>query len=223
MKKPFYFVLFVLLIASLACNFSSILPSTGGGTNSNVLFQDDFSNSSSGWDTVRDAEGVTDYENGGYRIYINKTTYSFWSNPGLGSSLPGDLRIEVDATKTAGPDVNDFGVVCRYTLSNEKANFYQFVVTSDGYVGIVKVTQSDQQVITKGEKLIESSAVNKGNASNKIRAECIGSTLTLYVNGSQVDSVTDTSFTSGDVGLIAGTYEEAGTDVLFDNFVVTKP
>jgi hypothetical protein len=38
-----------------------------------------------------------------------------------------------------------------------------------------------------------------------------------------VDSVPDTSFTSGDVGLIAGTYEEAGTDVLFDNFVVTKP
>jgi hypothetical protein len=222
MKKPFYFALLALLAASLACSLGNVAPS-GGGTDSNVLFQDDFSSTSTGWDSVRDAEGVTDYENGGYRIYINKTSFSFWANPGLGSSLPGDLRIEVDATKSAGPDVNDFGVICRYSLVDEKANFYQFVVTSDGYVGIVKVTQSDQQVITAGEQLLESSAVNKGNASNKIRAECIGSTLTLYVNGSQVDSVTDTSFTSGDVGLIAGTYEEAGTDVLFDNFVVTKP
>lgn len=221
MKKQVFFALVALLVTSLACSFGS--NTTGGGADSNILFQDDFSSSSSGWDTIRDTEGITDYENGSYRIMVNKPSFSFWSNPGLGDKLPGDVRVEVEVTKTAGPDVNDFGVICRYKTENDLANFYQFVVTSDGYVGIVKVSASDQTVLTSGGKLIESTAVNKSAAMNRIRAECVGSALTLYVNGQQVDSVTDTSFTTGDVGLIAGTYEESGTDMLFDNFIVTKP
>ena len=33
----------------------------------------------------------------------------------------------------------------------------------------------------------------------------------------------DETFTTGDVGLIAGTFDAAGTDIRFDNFVVSKP
>jgi hypothetical protein len=36
-------------------------------------------------------------------------------------------------------------------------------------------------------------------------------------------SVTDSTLTSGDVGLLASTYDEAGVDILFDNFIVTVP
>jgi hypothetical protein len=42
------------------------------------------------------------------------------------------------------------------------------------------------------------------------------------VNGQQVLSATDSSLTSGDIGLIAGTYDEGNVDVLFDNLVVTS-
>jgi hypothetical protein len=35
--------------------------------------------------------------------------------------------------------------------------------------------------------------------------------------------VSDSDFASGDVGLLAGTYDEVGTDIHFDNFVVRKP
>jgi hypothetical protein len=47
--------------------------------------------------------------------------------------------------------------------------------------------------------------------------------LTLYVNGDQVYSVEDASYASGDVGLIAGTFEETGADIRFDNFTVREP
>ena len=74
------------------------------------------------------------------------------------------------------------------------------------------------------ETLIEHSAVNMGNAQNHIRADCIGDTLTLYVNGQQVSTVQDAAFTSGgDVGIFAGTYDTPGADIHFDNFVVTAP
>jgi hypothetical protein len=68
-----------------------------------------------------------------------------------------------------------------------------------------------------------SDAINQGAATNHIRADCVGSTLTLYANGTQIDQQTDTDFSTGDVGLLAGTYTQTGTDILFDNFVVMKP
>ena len=68
-----------------------------------------------------------------------------------------------------------------------------------------------------------SEAIQQGGAQNTIRADCVGSTLSLYVNGQKLDEVQDTEFASGDVGLIAGSFDTPGTDIHFDNFVVTKP
>jgi hypothetical protein len=66
-------------------------------------------------------------------------------------------------------------------------------------------------------------AVKQGDATNHLRGDCVGSTLTLYVNGQQVASVTDTSFTSGDIGLTVGTFDDPNAAVTFDNFVVNEP
>jgi hypothetical protein len=45
----------------------------------------------------------------------------------------------------------------------------------------------------------------------------------LYVNGSQVATATDSSFSGGMVGLSSASYDTAGTDILFDNFFVYRP
>jgi hypothetical protein len=68
-----------------------------------------------------------------------------------------------------------------------------------------------------------SDAIIQGNVANRITADCIGNTLTLYVNDTQLLSVQDTSLSSGDVGLIAGTFDTPGTDIHFDNFIVRQP
>ncbi|MFZ5909038.1 MAG: hypothetical protein ACOYYU_03375 [Chloroflexota bacterium] len=228
MKKQAFFTIPVLLLASLACSLVSNLPglgdpgSAGPDQPADVLFQDDFSDTSSGWDQYSDSEGLTDYDNGAYRIRVDATEYTYWANPSQ-EALPADVRVEVDATKAGGPDANDFGVICRYREEESTADFYQFVVTSDGYAGIVLVIANDQTVLSQDALLQPYDVINQGEASNHITAECIGSTLTLYVNGVQVDSVTDTTLTSGDVGLIAGSYDESGVDIRFDNFVVTRP
>lgn len=225
MRYRTFLIMLVLTLASLACTFVSNLPvlgnpsGTGPEQPAQVLFQDDFSSPSSGWDRYGDSDGSTDYDNGNYRILVNVVEYSYWANPGL-ESLPADVRVEVDATKAGGPDENDFGVICRYQSTTD---FYQFVVSSDGYAGIVRVASNDQIVLSPEGLLQPYDAINQGSATNHITAECIGSTLTLYVNGELVESVTDTTFTQGDVGLIAGSYDEGGVDILFDNFIVTVP
>jgi hypothetical protein len=71
--------------------------------------------------------------------------------------------------------------------------------------------------------MLESDYITHGAVTNHIRFDCVGSTLTLYVNGFVVDQQTDTDYTTGNVGLLAGTFKTPGTDVLFDNFYVYKP
>jgi hypothetical protein len=244
MKKHTLLMIGILLLTSLACSFASrflesdnpipVSPSQPTSETlpevtqspqlpSNVLFQDDFSDPSSGWDQFSDTDGLTDYENGTYRIFVDTPEFTFWANPGLGDALPSDVRIEVDATKISGPDFNDFGVLCRYSGMGSTASFYEFIITSDGHAGIVRVTDSSQDVISTEGQLQPFDAVIQGNATNHIKAECFGSLLTLYVNDVILTSVTDTTLTGGDVGLLASSYDEGGVDIHFDNFLVTVP
>ncbi len=183
----------------------------------NVIFADDFSDPASGWDRVDEANYFTDYYNGSYRIIINTDMSDSWANPD--DNLFTDTRIEVDAAKNAGPDDNDFGVICRYQGMDQ---FYYAVISSDGYYGVTKVTSESSDLLGSTE-LQASESINQGSATNHIRFDCVGDTLTLYVNGQQVDKQIDNTYTSGNVGLIAGTYDTPGTDILFDNFYVYQP
>lgn len=197
----------------LACNLVEITAEPG-----TVLFQDDFSHPSSGWDRYQDDTYLSNYEAGGYRIKVFKPETDVWSNPRLNFA---DVRIEVDATKSEGPEDNVFGVLCRY---QDPKNFYFFLVSSDGFVGIGLNKAGRRRVLSdEGESLLPSSAVVKGEATNHLRADCIGYQLRLYVNGVAVAEARAEEWPSGDVGLIAGTYEEPGTDIMFDNFSVLQP
>ncbi len=211
-------VLAALLIASLACSVLNGDDSSVGAPAlpPDILFQDDFSDPSSGWDQVEVPEGITDYENGYYRMLVNTEETDIWANPGLFFT---DVVIEVDAEKVGGPDDNDFGIICRY---QDIDNFYFFIISSDGYYGVGKVINGEQELIGT-DQMYPDDAIKQGNTTNQIKADCIGSHLVLHANGTQLADVQDTAFSSGDVGLIAGTFAQPGTDIHFDNFVVKKP
>jgi hypothetical protein len=73
------------------------------------------------------------------------------------------------------------------------------------------------------ESMPPTDVVRQGNATNRIQAHCDGSTLRLVVNGELLAETMDEDLTSGDVGLLAGSFQNPGTDILFDNFVVLEP
>jgi pectate lyase len=237
MNKKVFLALAVLVLVALACIFPTVntptvppptaIPPTalppvsggGGGSSQQILFQDDFSNTSSGWDRSSNEYGTTDYENGGYRINVIQADSYFFANPY--KSFQNDVRIEVDATKIGGPDDNAFGVQCRY---QDVDNYYYFYISSDGYVGIGIDNAGTKTIISSSDgNLVTDSNINQGAATNHIRVDCIGSTLTLFVNGTQVATATDSTFSGGDVGLVAKTFSVAGTDIMFNNFFVYKP
>ncbi len=206
----------VLALPALACGLPSQTVPTAT-PQVEILFQDDFSDPDSGWDRRQDSDGVTDYTgDGAYRIRVDTPNLEVWANPGRNFK---DVRIEVDATKVAGPDDNDFGVLCRYV---DTQNFYFFLISSDGYFGIGKKVNDETQVIG-AENLESHTAIRQGTTTNHIRADCVGNTLSLYANGTLLRTVSDDTFQEGDVGLMAGTYAEPGVEIFFDNFVVYKP
>jgi hypothetical protein len=195
------------------------LTACGGKDNQgNVLFSDDFSNTTSGWTQVLDStEFKTGYKDGAYQIVVNKARSNAWGNPGALAFT--DVRVEVDATKGSGSDDNDFGIICRY---QNPTNFYFAVVSSDGFYGIIKMNNGIYNLIGH-EELQSSDRIKLGDETNHIRFDCIGSTLTLFVNDTQIDQQVDEQYTDGNVGLIAGTYDVSGTDISFDNFYVYQP
>jgi hypothetical protein len=204
----------ILILASLSCR--TILPSEKADEPGKVLLQDDFSDPSSGWNQVSTDKGAIEYADGVYRILVNEPNLDIWSIP---NEEFGNVRIEVDALKVGGDRDNRFGLICR---ANDQNNFYTFVISSDGYFGVGKIKDNSYQLIGM-DALLRSDAIKLGSELNHIRADCIGKSLTLYVNGERLIEVEDLDFAVGKVGLIAGTYDIPGTDIRFDNLVVYGP
>jgi len=215
--RLFFLFIVLLFMASLACQVS--LPITTTPTPvaraGDTLFFDDFTKPSTGWKRFTSAEGTMDYDGNGYRFLVNALQANFWSTPGKSFK---DVRMEVDVAKLSGPDENRIGLLCRFT----EGNYYFFMVSSDGYYTIGKYIGGN--AIQLGQTEMQyNEAIHTGLAINHLRADCVGNTFTLYVNGSPVAQAQDSDFAEGDVGLLAGTFSQPGVDVIFDNFVVLQP
>jgi hypothetical protein len=211
--KPLRYII-VLLFGFLASSGCTIfdLPNQSGM----LLFQDDFSSPNSGWNRYRGDKYLSDYHDGMYHIAVFEKNIEAWALPGFNFT---DVIIEVAVTSLDGPQDNVYGTLCRYS---DTENFYFFVISSDGYSGIGLSYMGNREILT-GESMLPSEAIQKGSATNLIQAECVGNQLSLSVNGTVVNQVQSDKLKNGDVGLIAGSYEDEGTEIFFDNFVVKNP
>ncbi|NOY97616.1 MAG: hypothetical protein GXP40_00215 [Chloroflexi bacterium] len=210
-KRAIVIVLTMTMLACQSAYFAGLTTQPG-----EVLFEDDFSARTNGWTRLANEGGVMDYDGGGFRIFVSAPRHDYWSTPGLDFR---DVRLEADTLKFAGPDENRIGLICRY---RDAQNYYFSVISSDGYYAIGKVKDGQRSLLGQAE-MQYSPAIEKGLAINHLRVECVGSTLRFFVNDQPVALAQDADFPDGDVGLLAGTFDEAGVDVVFDNFVVIAP
>ncbi|MEW6285126.1 MAG: hypothetical protein AB1509_02765 [Chloroflexota bacterium] len=213
MKKSYSIIfLFVLILA--ACLPLAPTEIVVSGAPGEVLYREDFSDNTSGWDRVLNDGGIMDYDSGGYRILVRGAKMNFWSTP---PGKFGDVRIEADVTRLNGPLENRAGLICRY----QNGNYYFFIISSDGYYAIGKFTNG--QAILIGQEMMVASDAIRGEGVNHLRADCAGEMLTFYVNDTLLASTQDTDFATGGVGVLAGSFDEPGVDVLFQNFIVFQP
>ena len=219
-----------ILFLSVACAAPNIIPGNkptveppipASGT---ILFQDDFSSRNSGWDQISVPEGTMDYDSGVFRIVVNVPNLDFWSASGKNLT---DTRVEVDTAKFGGPDNNRAGIICRFQTLDTYSQFYFFVISSDGYFAVgrklIRQDKTEADTLLGQNQMALSTNIHTGMAVNHLRADCAGDTLSFYINGFPVAQVNDSVISSGDVGVIAGTQEQVGADIIFDKFIVLQP
>jgi len=216
MNSPHRFTFHVLLLLSflLAGCASAQIPVAPVAKPGEILYQEEFEDNTTGWDRVANEHGIMDYDSGGYRFLVKQADYNLWSTPEKNFK---DVRVEADVFRLNGADENRAGLMCRY----QNGDYYFFIISNDGYYGVGKYIGG--QILLLGQTSMQASEFIEKEAVNHLRADCIGDTLTFYVNFNQVAAVKDADFPNGDVGMLAGAFAQPGVDVLFDHFVVIQP
>ncbi len=244
-NKRFVMALIVVVVtmAILACSLLSSVPSipssvpslptspsgnSGSGSNggngsntSEVLLKDDFSDSSTNWGTGTDADSSVEYANGGLDISVFKTGLFVYSTPN--DQAYQNVHIEVNIENHSTDDIATFGVMCDQQVTTDA--YYYFGISPNGEYAINKAAvANDDTVLTNDGEWTASDLIKKNAASYQVGADC-GSdgTLTLYVDGQKIDSVQDTSYSKGMVGVFAWSAEKpSGASVVFHDFVMSS-
>jgi len=184
----------------------SITPDSLG-----LVYEDDFSNPSSGW-LVRSQPDVSySYINGEYNISVNSsdTTYFCWNNA---ESEQDNFVVEVNTRVLSSIDKSIYGVMFRYIDSSD---YYALRINGDYY-------SIDKEIQGKDSLLLSSTnsayIMTDGSVNNFVIA-CLGKTIEVYANGQRLTTLNDNSLPSGKIAFMVSGID---TSVDFDNFKVYK-
>jgi hypothetical protein len=216
-KKSLIFICAGLLIlTTFACtSLDSILPNTKVDDSSDTIkFSDDFSQENSGWEIGSFDGGGVGYSQGKYFVSSNGDGSTMWGAAGRSFE---DVVVEVDAKQISAPsnNNNDYGVICR--LQSDGGGYYA-LVSGDGFYAILRESGGDSYDILVDWK--DSNHIREGNSQNQLVLSCVGSKISLFVNGQLLAETSDSMYKSGDIGFTATSYEPEGTEIHFDNVLV---
>ena len=208
-------VIAVLVLGSLACSAVSLLSS-------GPLFEDDFNSGSGDWGLGTDADSSVAYADGGLRMQVFRDNYIVWSTPPIEEELE-NVHVEVTVNASGTDSTTAFGIIC-HQQSPITDSYYYMVMTPAGEYAIAKAALALTDVfLTNDDQWATSDVITQNAASYRVGADCGNGTLTFYVDGKQVASVTDSTYAKGGVGLQIWSGEDiSAVDVTFDDFVVTK-
>jgi eukaryotic-like serine/threonine-protein kinase len=175
-----------------------------------LALDDPLSDNSQGhsWSEGGDASGTCDFTGGAYHVK------AIQPNTGKGcvaNTNFSDFAYQVQMTIVKG-DAAD--IIFR---DDTKGNGYYFYINQDGQYefGIYNCTGNNckSNVLRNGP----SPAINTGlNQTNLVAVVASGSTIDLYVNNQKIDSYSDSTYSQGQIGVVA--YDvNSPTEVMFSN------
>ena len=223
-SHPIIFAIFALALAALAC---SAVTSGGGeptGTtltltpSPRVVLSDDFS--SPQWGTRTDANSSVEYASGVLQMIVYAKNYFVWSTPN--DQDYQNTHAEVTVINNGTDSTTAFGIICNQQPAT--SNFHYVAMTPAGEYAIAKAVEGQDDVfLTNNDQWAASELIAKDAASYRVGADCGKGTLTLYVDGQQIASVSDASYVTGGIALFTWSGEDAtSTDVSFDDFLMTE-
>ena len=185
----------------------------------NVLLEDDFSTEN--WGTLTDSDTSIEYLNDALNMNVFTKNWYVWSTP---NDVDYDnIHLEVTVIINASDPNTAFGIMCAQQASSDDSYYYFAITPSAQYVIARADVNQTGSILTNNNEWGTSGLITQDASSYRIGADCGNGTLTLYVDGQEIDSVSDSSYTSGGVALFTWSALEATTtDISFDDFVLTS-
>jgi len=188
-----------------------------------IIFRDGFRKAKGGWATGSNAHETAGYLQGSLFIEMKKAREGYSA---LATKAPpaGNMLVEVSARNVSGRSDARFGVDCRSNYSKKppyRDLGYTFSIYNDGSFAIERSEAQRVKLLAQGQ----SAKIAGGRSSYKIGASCLGSRLTLIVDGRPIASATDRTYTRGRYGVFVWVDQggKVPATVRFTNFVVRQP
>ncbi len=181
-----------------------------------LVLNDSLSNNGQGygWAAVSDSNGSCAFTGGAYHTRTLKGGYFY---PCVADATDfANFAYEIDMKIIKG----DCGAIL-FRVDSANTSFYYFRVCQDGTYALYDYTNNSGSTLIDSQS---SSVINAGlNQSNLLAVVAQGSTLDLYVNQQKIDSISDSSYTHGKIGVVADGYpHNRPTEVVYSNARVWK-
>ena len=185
-----------------------------------ILFEDDFSDVTTGWERYRQIDGILDYHETMevYQLQLTQQGDFFWVY--LYTDYT-NLVMRVDVTQVAGPEGAAFGIMCRF--DRPQVNGVVFLITSSGQAGVGTIEEFRFAPLPGGE-FTDFNGINTDlEAMNTLEAACAGDQLRFSANGQVLFNLPAPDILGNAIGFVADSELGAGVDIHFYNLVVYEP
>jgi Domain of Unknown Function (DUF1080) len=180
-----------------------------------ALFDPLYEQDRNNWDTgVWDTYDSCSFTAGAYHIKLGQTNYYGWCIAEQPSFSNFAFQVQMTILKGDGG-----GILFR--SAGKQGKYYAFSVGEDGSY---ELTLYYDESFTGQQKIQDgtSAAIKTGpNATNIVTVVAKGGNIYLYVNKQSIVSIYDTTYSTGQIGLVAEEESEP-TDVAFQNVEVWK-
>ena len=173
------------------------------------MISDDFRRNTGAWDLEPTDSADYALERRELHISVTEPNILAWSTHETPLS---DFILEADVSAITSPMDGHYGFAFRLIDSD---NFYEFVISPRGTFSLWKKVDGEWTELTDWT---ESDAIDTAeDAVNRIGVLATGPNLAVTINDEIVAQVTDDTFADGSFGMLAGVYDEAGLEAVFDN------
>ena len=179
---------------------------TGGTPAFNDALSDNSSNN--GWDTIINSQGNTgcQFNNGAYHAL--EAMHGFLQPCFAETSNFSNFVYQVTLIIDQG---DQGGIIFRANIA--KSQYYLFRVGTDGSYTLERYSNTGVTTLSSG---FSAAIATSAGQANTLAVIAYRSTLTLFANSTYIDSVTDPTLSSGQIGAVALDFS-LSTDVEFSN------
>jgi hypothetical protein len=185
-----------------------------------LLYEDDFSDPLSGWQTEvdeTDPNATFEYLDGEY--HVSRLAGQEIVSWGIAHQDFDNAVLSVDTRHVSGESVGTSAAFF-WRITPDLSSYYTLFISGAGQFNINKFSNNVATILHDWET---SPAILRGQKVNHIDIYFADDVSIIYINNMRVAVFNDSTSLQGDIGLGAASTKTSGVDIAFDNLVIHSP